>query len=75
VGGQVRITDQPPLIFHPEETRAADAKETLDRIFRDYRETLADDRRQLLDRYRLVDAAIKVVGVGSVARSSLASES
>jgi hypothetical protein len=21
--GQIRITDQPPLIFHPEETRAA----------------------------------------------------
>ena len=33
-----------------------------------YRDSLADDRRQLLDRYRLVDAAIKVVGVGSVGR-------
>jgi Uncharacterized protein conserved in bacteria (DUF2252) len=31
-----------------------------------YRETLAEDRRVLLDRYRLVDAAIKVVGIGSV---------
>ena len=30
------------------------------------RETLADDRRVLFDRYRLVDAAIKVVGIGSV---------
>jgi len=27
---------------------------------------LAEDRRVLLDRYRLVDAAIKVVGIGSV---------
>lgn len=68
VGGQIRITDQPPLIFHPEETRAADAKATLDQIFGAYRETLADDRRALLDRYRFVDAAIKVVGVGSVGR-------
>lgn len=31
-----------------------------------YRETLLEDRRFLLDRYRLVDAAIKVVGIGSV---------
>src|SRR5208337_1017569 len=31
-----------------------------------YRATLAEDRRILLDRYRLVDVAIKVVGIGSV---------
>jgi hypothetical protein len=68
VGGQVRITDQPPLIFHPEATRAPEARATLDHIFRAYRETLADDRRMLLDRYRLIDVAIKVVGVGSVGR-------
>jgi uncharacterized protein (DUF2252 family) len=68
VVGQIRITDQPPLIFHPEETRASDAEATLDQIFRAYRETLADDRRMLLDRYQLVDVAIKVVGVGSVGR-------
>ena len=33
---------------------------------RKYRETLAEDRRVLFDRYRLVDVAIKVVGIGSV---------
>ncbi len=31
-----------------------------------YRSTLRDDRRVLLDRYRLLDMALKVVGVGSV---------
>jgi uncharacterized protein (DUF2252 family) len=31
-----------------------------------YRETLQEDRRVLLDRYHIVDAALKVVGVGSV---------
>ena len=31
-----------------------------------YRTTLADDRRVLFDRYRLVDVAVKVVGIGSV---------
>jgi len=40
----------------------------LHQVFSAYRETLADDRRVLLDQYRLVDAAIKVVGVGSVGR-------
>ena len=68
VGGKIRIRDQPPLIFHPELARAPEFQSVLERVFRDYRETLADDRRQLLDRYHTVDAAIKVVGVGSVGR-------
>jgi hypothetical protein len=33
---------------------------------RDYRRTLETDRRRLLERYRFVDLARKVVGVGSV---------
>jgi uncharacterized protein (DUF2252 family) len=68
VGGQTRITDQPPLIFHPDVKRGPKAQATLDRIFLAYRETLAGHRRILLDRYRLVDVAMKVVGVGSVGR-------
>jgi uncharacterized protein (DUF2252 family) len=31
-----------------------------------YRETLSDERSELLDQYRLVDGAMKVVGIGSV---------
>jgi uncharacterized protein (DUF2252 family) len=68
VGGRVRITDQPPLIFHPETADAAGATSILDHLFRDYRDSLATDKRVLVDRYRLVDVAIKVVGVGSVGR-------
>ena len=34
--------------------------------FRSYRATLQDDRRDLLERFEIVDAARKVVGVGSV---------
>ena len=34
--------------------------------FRAYRATLQDDRRQLLERFEVVDMARKVVGVGSV---------
>ena len=37
-----------------------------------YRDTIAEDRRVLLDRYELVDAARKVVGVGSVGLGAFA---
>jgi uncharacterized protein (DUF2252 family) len=68
VGGQIRIVDQPPLIFHREITSTAAAAAPLEQLLRLYRESLSDDRRILFDRYRLVDVAIKVVGIGSVGR-------
>jgi uncharacterized protein (DUF2252 family) len=68
VGGQIRISDQPPLIFHPESTNRAGATAILDQLLQRYRESLHEDRRILVDRYRLVDVAIKVVGIGSVGR-------
>jgi Uncharacterized protein conserved in bacteria (DUF2252) len=71
VGGQIRITEQPPLIFHPEVSREPEFQVTLQRVFQTYRKTLSDDRRTLFDRYRLIDAAIKVVGIGSVGRQML----
>jgi len=68
VGGQIHIRDAPPLIFHPEEARAPDFMARLEAVLATYRESLTDERRALFDRYRLVDAAIKVVGIGSVGR-------
>lgn len=68
VGGRTAIRDAPPLIFHPDGSRAKEFGQTLDAVFTAYRETLSEERRALLDRYRVVDAAIKVVGVGSVGR-------
>jgi uncharacterized protein (DUF2252 family) len=68
VGGQVHIKDQPPLIFHPDFVREESFRSRLDQMLASYRQTLSDDRRVLLDRYRLVDVAIKVVGIGSVGR-------
>jgi uncharacterized protein (DUF2252 family) len=68
VGGQIRIMDHPPLIFHPTTTSTPEAEATLEQLFHTYRQSLVEDRRVLLDRYRLVDVAIKVVGVGSVGR-------
>jgi hypothetical protein len=37
VGGQIRITEQPPLIFHPEAARAPDFLSTLEGILSTYR--------------------------------------
>jgi len=68
VAGQIRITDQPPLIFHPDGVHAPEAWAQFEQVLQAYRETLSDDRRMLLDRYQLVDVAYKVVGVGSVGR-------
>lgn len=63
--GQVRIVDQPPLLYHVEQTRL-DVEQELIPFFAAYRETLSSDRRVLFDRFRLADFAYKVVGVGSV---------
>ncbi|HET9029622.1 MAG TPA: DUF2252 domain-containing protein [Candidatus Aquilonibacter sp.] len=66
VHGEVRIKETLPLIFHPEVTRQSDFKQQAEQILRAYRDTLTEERRLLFDRYRFVDAAIKVVGIGSV---------
>src|SRR5215831_2407220 len=65
-GGEPRIRDTPPTIFHAEPTRASGDMQIIRASLPKYRETLLEDRRFLLDRYHLVDAAIKVVGIGSV---------
>lgn len=66
VGGKIRIHDAPPLIYHPSELSPEQFMERIESALKAYRETLSEDRRELLDRYRLVDGAIKVVGIGSV---------
>ena len=60
------IRENVPLIYHPREQAKADLDAHVQRAFAAYRETLPEHRRLLLDRYRLLDIAIKVVGVGSV---------
>ena len=44
----------------------AELEEFVREVIRSYRRTLSADRRQLLERFRYVHAARKVVGVGSV---------
>jgi len=62
--GLPRIVDQPPLIYHIGKAEASEGD--IASFFKRYRDTLAEDRRMLFDRYQFVDAAVKVVGVGSV---------
>ena len=69
VDGELRIVGDPPLIVPIEEVHAEHAhliEEFLRGVVRSYRRTLAGDRRKLLERFRYVHAARKVVGVGSV---------
>lgn len=66
VGGHVQILDAPPLIYHPAEIGPDEFHARLQAALGSYRDTLSDDRRELLDQYRLVDGAVKVVGIGSV---------
>ena len=70
VGGERRIVSDPPLIVPIEEVAAGAAQHEIEEFvrvtIRAYRRTLTPDRRQLLERYRYVHAARKVVGVGSV---------
>ena len=72
VDGRYRIISQPPIII-PErdlgDMYGLSAEETARGVrdqFRAYRATLPDERRQLLERFEIVDTARKVVGVGSV---------
>jgi uncharacterized protein (DUF2252 family) len=65
-GGSPVIKDNPPLIFHVREQRQEEFDATVTKAFAAYRQTLPEHRRLLLDRYKLLDIAAKVVGVGSV---------
>ncbi len=59
--GRLRIIDNPPLIM-----RVPGLEDAVAESLAIYRETLPDNYRHLLAQYRLVDAAHKIVGVGSV---------
>lgn len=60
------IKDQLPTIFHAEGHTPGEIEKVVLDSFAGYRETLTPSCQSVLDRYQLRDAAIKVVGVGSV---------
>ena len=63
VDGQRRFVDDPPLLQRVSDDLLVDEVAA---VLADYRKSLPPDRQRLLRRYRPVDVAHKVVGVGSV---------
>jgi uncharacterized protein (DUF2252 family) len=70
VDGQPRLVGDPPLIVPISdllpEHESDDVQRAMHGLLRSYRRTLQGDHRHLMERFRYVDAARKVVGVGSV---------
>ena len=70
VDGQPRFRSDPPVLVPIDELLPAgherDLEGELEGLLRDYRRSLEPHCRRLLDRYRPVDFARKMVGVGSV---------
>jgi uncharacterized protein (DUF2252 family) len=60
------IRDELPTIFHAEGHPPGEVQQIILDGYADYRATLPHSIQSLLDRYEIKDAAIKVVGVGSV---------
>jgi uncharacterized protein (DUF2252 family) len=70
VDGRLRLISRPPLVIPSRDLDFGPGPEELERwitgLIDEYASTLATNRQQLLDQYRYVDLALKVVGVGSV---------
>jgi len=70
IEGELRFLSDPPLLVPVEELATADQAQqitdTIHEALRSYRRTLNRDRQHLLDGYRFLGLARKVVGVGSV---------
>ena len=64
VDGQHRIRHVPPLLLRVDDQQEVQAQ--VDDVLQGYISSLPEERRPLFSRYRLIDVAMKVVGVGSV---------
>ncbi len=70
VDGEPKILSHPPLVVPVSEllpeVEAKELETAIRRILRQYRASLQNDRRVLVERFHFADLARKVVGVGSV---------
>jgi len=70
IDGQTRFVSDPPLLVPIEElvpqAEGAQLTDGMQRLLESYSHTLQSDRRYLLEQFRFVSIARKVVGVGSV---------
>jgi uncharacterized protein (DUF2252 family) len=62
--GRPRFVEDPPIVVHLDELEPT--MHDVEATVAAYRESLTDERRFLFDRFRMVDVARRVVGVGSV---------
>jgi len=63
------IKDVLPTIYHDELNPPGTVSEIIKSGLKSYRDTLPHSYQSLLDRYSIYDAAVKVVGIGSVGTS------
>jgi uncharacterized protein (DUF2252 family) len=71
VDGRRRILNDPPLLVRlsemvGEEERTQITEQDIEKLWMDYLQSLPEERRLLLSRYRIADGALRVGGVGSV---------
>ena len=71
VDGRRQIANDPPLIIRlsdllTEEQKRQVSAQNLECAWSDYANSLPEERRRLLARFRITDAALRVGGVGSV---------
>ena len=67
VDEKYRLRDDAPFFVHETHSQAGrPIKEALELLLESYFQSLADDRKNLLKHYHIIDVARKVVGVGSV---------
>jgi uncharacterized protein (DUF2252 family) len=67
VDGRRKIVDAPPLVYHPP---MEEGRDLVVQLLEEYKDTVSQHLRVLLDLYELEDYAMKVVGVGSVGTRS-----
>lgn len=65
-GGGWRFKDSPPTMYHLAGNEGKHFKQKIEKALDLYKESLQEDKRRLVSRYRFEDVAIKVVGIGSV---------
>ena len=62
-----RLRDDAPFIVHETITEAGlPVEKALELVLESYFQSISDDRKNLLQHYRIIDVARKIVGVGSV---------
>jgi len=64
--GRRTIVDNPPFIYHPQQTQQRTWARERQKYVRQYVASMGAERRAVYERYSWQDMAVKVVGVGSV---------